>query len=108
MSTNPEPVSPITMEDHINPATTRSPEITEQGGGHDIYDNNVTKNEHSVYDAPRPRQTNTGLSWRTRLAGRSATVNANEVENGDFSPFLSYLFFLLHLTVLCRHHPSYL
>jgi hypothetical protein len=94
MSADPEPVSPITMEDHINPATTRSPEITEQGGEHNTYDNNVTKTEHSVYDAPRPRQTKTGLSWRTRFAGRSTTLNVNEVENGDF------------LLLFCRTYSS--
>jgi hypothetical protein len=77
-------VSPITTGDHINPATAWSPEITEQGRDHNIHED-VTKNEHSVYDTPRPIQTKTGLSWRTRLAGRSTTVNVDEVENGDFS-----------------------
>jgi hypothetical protein len=83
------------MEDHINPATAWSPEITEQGGEHNTNED-VQKNGHSVYDLPKPRQTNTGLSWRTRLAGRSTTDNIDEVENGDFSlPFLSHSCFVV-------------
>jgi hypothetical protein len=84
MNSDIEPVSPITMDDHISPATVRSPEISEQGGEHNAY-GDVTKNEHSTYDMPRPKQTNTGLSWRTRLVGRP-TVNVDEVENGDYFP----------------------
>jgi hypothetical protein len=87
VSADTEPVSTVEMEDHINPVTARSPEITEQGGEHNTNED-VKKNGHSVYDLPKPRQTNTGLSWRTRLAGRSTTDNIDEVEIGDFSlPF---------------------
>jgi hypothetical protein len=92
MSDDTEPVSPIAMEDHINPATVRSPEITEQGGEHNTYED-VRKNENFVYDQSGPRQTKTGLNWRTRLTGRSTTLNVNELENGNFSLsfFLSFM-----------------
>lgn len=94
MSAGTEPVSPI-VDDHVYPATARSPEITEQGGEHNIYGDS-TKPEHPTNDPPRPRQTKTGLSWRTRLAGRSTTVNVDEVENGNFSvSFLWNSFFVV-------------
>ena len=107
MSADIEPVSPITMEDHINPATARSPEITEQGGEHNTYED-VTKKEHSVFDPRGPKKTKTGLSWRTHFAGRSTTVNVNEVENGDFSLSFDHTqsSSFLHLTIPCRHYPS--
>jgi hypothetical protein len=94
MSDDTQLVSPITMEDRIDPVTAQSPEITEQGGEHNI-NRDVTKNEYSVYDAPRPRQTKTGLSWRTRLAGRSATVHVDELENGEYSSLVVLLFLAL-------------
>lgn len=91
------------MDDHINPAPARSPEITEPGGKHNTYED-VTKMEDSVLDPPRPKQTKTGLSWRTRLVGRSTTVNISEVENGDFFfSFLLHTILFLHLTMPCRY-----
>jgi hypothetical protein len=91
MNADNEPVSPIAMEDHIDAATARSPEISHQGGGQFPF-GDASKHEHSDYDAVRPNHTNTGLSWRTRLvsANRSTTVDVAEVENGNMT-LLSYL-----------------
>jgi hypothetical protein len=86
MSTDNEPVSPITTDDHIDPANARSPEISEQGGAQFSF-GDAPKHEHSDFDPVRPKQTKTGLSWRTRLAGanRTPSVNVAEVENGTIS-----------------------
>jgi len=100
MSGDTQPVSPITMEDRIGPVTARSPEITEQGGEHNT-NRDVTKNEYSDYEAPRPRQTKTGLSWRTRLAGRSTSVNVDELENGEYSSSFSVVLLFLALMSNC-------
>lgn len=98
------------MGDHIDLVTARSPEITGQGGEHNTYAD-VTKSENSVDDTSRPRQTKTGLSWRTRLAGRATTVNVDELENGEHFSSLSATRILRRfsrLTLPCRHYPSYL
>jgi hypothetical protein len=90
MSADNEPVSPISMEDYIGPATAQSPEFSQQGGEQFSY-GDASKREHSDYDAVRPRQTKTGLSWRTRLAGaNNSPVNIAEVENGTISLFFLY------------------
>lgn len=81
MSLENEPVSPITMEDHINPAIARSSEISDHGGGQFSYED-APKHEHSDYDVVKPKQT---MSWRTRLIGNNRAPNVAEVENGTLS-----------------------
>ncbi len=102
MTGDTEPVSPITM-DHIDPAMARSQESTEHADV-DKTNGGVTKNENSIYDTSRPQHNRSVLSWRSRFAGRTTTINVDELENGSFllSLFARFVLSISYLNYLMQ------